>query len=459
MKTAASPNNAAFCPNGISGQKPPHPAPCDTRDGSAADGPPARPELTKVLRWGGGAVLTAAAIVFMCQGVSSFDPMTRHWIMLAVCALLGLMGIVTGLGLKEEKGARAFLGFAAAFFPVLASQLGAMFFSLFGRPPLDMPQPLVFSLVGLSKVLAVTGLTLAVAVTVSSLAFRVLARPRAGLLTLAFTLANLSILLPVREGVGLGAVIALAALGIYLTDTQLRRDFRLDCFEGRSARLILTGPLWVLTGRTFFYPVGPGLYGLLLALAGAYLAFHWGMLAPRDGQRKVCQAVGFIGLSAGWLVSLLPILESSVLSEGPATYLILLPVAAILVALSLVSEGLAAGNYRSFAATVATFSVIIAHGVEATPLVSIIGVMVAVAVVSAGTLAGEKLVFILGLLTALLSLGNILFQAVRLHGSYTWVALAAIGIGVMFSASLIDKGLARSLKKTSMWGRWKTRTV
>lgn len=93
------------------------------------------PELTRVLRWGGGIVLAAAAIAFMCQGVYSLAPMTRHWIMLAICGLLGLLGVVTGNVLKEERGARAFLGFAAACFPVLASQLGAMFFSLFGRPP------------------------------------------------------------------------------------------------------------------------------------------------------------------------------------------------------------------------------------------------------------------------------------------------------------------------------------
>jgi len=110
--------------------------------------PPPHPklELTRLLRWGGGIVLATAAITFMYQGVYSFAPMMRHWIMLAICGLLGSLGVITGTMLDDEKGARAFLGLSAACFPVLSSQLGAMFFSLFGHPPLGMPHPFIFSL-------------------------------------------------------------------------------------------------------------------------------------------------------------------------------------------------------------------------------------------------------------------------------------------------------------------------
>jgi hypothetical protein len=78
--------------------------------------------------------------------------------------------------------------------------------------------------------------------------------------------------------------------------------------------------------------------------------------------------------------------------------------------------------------------------------------------VSGGTLAGEKPVFVFGLLTAVISLGNFCLYAFKLHSNYAWVALALIGIGVMFSASIIEKGRTRIFFiGASLWGRFKPR--
>jgi hypothetical protein len=425
-----------------------------------ASPPHSKPELTRILRWSGGGVLTVAAVAFMCQGVYSLAPMTRHWIMLSICGLLGLLGMVTGTVLKEEKGARAFLGFAAAAFPVLASQLGAMLFSLFGRSPLGMPQLLVFSLLTSSKVMAVAGLTLAIVVPVSYLAFRILARSQAILLTGAFTLANLCILLPVREGMWVGTIITAVACGIYWVDCAwLRRDFRLESFEGRVSRIILTVPVMVMIGRSFFYALGSTFYGLILGLVGAYLAFHWGRVAQRAGLKKICQLTGMVCLAAGWLTFLLPFLDSVTLGEGMAVYLILLPMTVMLWALSLVADDPTVATYRSVAAIVVLLSVVLAHWIQAAPIVSIVGVVVSLAMVTAGTLVGEKPVFVFGLLTAAVGLSNFCLQVVKVHSNYAWVVLALIGIGVMFSASLIEKGRTRSLLKGfSLWGKLKARS-
>ena len=76
-------------------------------------------DVTQVLRWCGGILLGTAGIAFMCQGVYSFSPMARHWMMLAICVLMAGLGGVTGSLMKEAKGARTFFGFATAWFPVI----------------------------------------------------------------------------------------------------------------------------------------------------------------------------------------------------------------------------------------------------------------------------------------------------------------------------------------------------
>jgi hypothetical protein len=426
--------------------------------GPAARTRPSLPEPARVLRWGGGIMLAVAAVAFMCQGVHSLAPMTRHWIMLSICGLLGLLGVVTGTVLKEEKGARAFLGFAAASFPVLASQLGAMFFSLFGRPPLDMPQPLVFSLTTFAKVASVAGLTLAVAVPVSYLAFRVLARSQAGLLTSVFTAANLLILLPVRESMGVAALITAAAAGMYWVDrVRLGRDFRLKSFEGRVVRMMLAIPIGVIVGRAVFYPSGAVFCGVMLALPGAYLAYHWGCAAKKERTRKLCRFFGLVAMGAGWIVVLLPILDSAAWGQGEKAYLILLPMATMLGVQSLLAGGPAGAGYRNTAAAVGLCAVVAAHWFEAGTFVSLAGIVVAMTIVAAGTLAGERPVFMLGLSASAVSLGNFFLQALRLHTGYAWVALATLGIGVIFSASLLEKGHTRRLMQAiPLWGRLKT---
>jgi len=422
--------------------------------------PRSMPRLTHVLRWGGGGILTAAAIAFMFEGVYSFAPMTRHWTMLALCGLLSVLGVFTGNALKEEKGARAFLGFAAASFPVLASQLGAMFFSIFYQSPAGMPHPLIFSLVSLSTVATVTILTLIATLPASYLAFRILARSQAVVMTVVFSLANLCIVLPVREGIWLTFLTAVVMCGILWGDcVRFSRDFRLESFEGRVARLLLTSPLLVIIGRSFFYSPGSAYYGVLLGLAGVYCAFHLGRIVEQTTMRKACQLVGIAAMIIGWLTCLLPMLDTIALGDGMQVYLVLLPIALVLGAMSLMVEGRDAVSYHHAAALVALVNVLLAHWFEATAMVSIAGVVVAICSLVAGILVAEKPVLIFGVMAAVLSLGNFCLQALRLHSNFAWAALAVIGIGVMLSASLLEKRSPRVfLENVKLWGRYKSQS-
>ncbi|MFZ1983635.1 MAG: hypothetical protein WAU91_04430 [Desulfatitalea sp.] len=417
--------------------------------GFAALGP------TRVLRWAGGIVLAAAAVSFMCQGVYSFAPMTRHWIMLAICAVLWTMGLVTGTLLKETKGARTFLAFAAGCFPVLSSQLGAMLFSLFGQPPAGMPQPLVFSLFTSSKVAAIMALTMLIVVPASYFAFRILAPPRAALLTGLYTLANLCILMPVREGALVGWIIVAAAAMLYCADNAyLRTDFRMNNFEGRTARCMLTGPLWVMLGRSLFYTMGSGFHALMLALAGAYLSLHWGRIVQSRAARNLLQLAGNIGLAAGWLTFIIPVMATIPVGDGMALNIFLLPIAMGVGAHGFIGNGSSAANYRSAGATIALISVIGAQLLDPRAWVIMVGVIVSIGVMAVAALAGQKRLFFSGCAAVAVCLGHCALQTIGAHANFTWVVLSGIGILLLFSASLAEKGRDMFYRKAAaLWGR------
>jgi hypothetical protein len=411
-------------------------------------------KLTQILRWSGSIILAAAALAFMYQGIYSFSPMTRHWIILAVCLLLGLFGMVTGNLLKEEKGARLFLGLAAASFPVLASQLGAMFFSMFGTPPAGMPQPLVFTLTNSSMLLLITGLTLAIIVPLSHLAFRILARPQAGTLTIMYTLANLCMLIPLRIDFWICAIIMIVAGALFWIDSRaLSKDFRLDSFEGRASRLMLSGPLAVMIGRSFFYPMEPAYYGFMLIVSGACFTFYWGRLARNNWARRTSRTAGLTAIATGWWICYIQMLDSFDIGTAAAIYLGLLPLAAALAGHSFISTGKTARYQRMSAAMTALASVIFVHCIQATISASVTAIVTAAVILVLGTLVAEKSVLVVGGLASVIGLGNLCILAFRMHIGHAWLILAVIGISILLGASLIEtKRPWKVLKHSSMWG-------
>jgi hypothetical protein len=374
--------------------------------------------------------------------------------MLAVCLLLGLLGMVTGNLLKEEKGARLFLGMAAAAFPVLASQLGAMFFSMFGAPPAGMPQPLVFTLTNSSILLLVTGLTLAIIVPLSHLAFRILAAPQAGTLTIMYTLANLCLLIPLRIDFWICAIIMIVAGALFWIDNKtLSKDFRLDSFEGRASRLMLSGPLAVMIARSFFYPMASAYYGVMLIVSGACFTFYWGRVARNHWARRAIRTAGLTAMAAGWWICYIQILDAFDIGAAAAIYLGLLPLAAALAGHSFISTDKTARYQRMSAAVIALASVIFAHCVQATITASVAAIVTAAAILVLGTLVAEKPVLVVGGLAAVTGLANLSILAFRMHIGHAWLILAVIGIGIMLGASLIEtKRPWKVLKHSSMWG-------
>ncbi len=234
---------------------------------------------------------------------------------------------------------------------------------------------------------------------------------------------------------------------------KLANDFRLDSFEGRAARLMLSGPLAVMIGRSFFYPMDPAYYGFMLLLTGACFTFHWGRVARKTWVRRVNRVNGLIAMAVGWLVCCVQILEAIVYGPAASIYLVWLPVAAMLAGQSFLSSNKPAHAQRIIAATIVLAIVLIAHLTQATILTSVVGIAAAAAILVLGTLVAEVLIIFLGGLTAVVGLGNLSILAFQMHISYAWLVLAIIGISVMLCASLIEtKRPWIFLKQSAIWG-------
>jgi hypothetical protein len=269
-----------------------------------------------------------------------------------------------------------------------------------------------------------------------------------------YTLANLCMLIPLRDDIYISAIIALVAGALFWIDSRtLSKDFRLDSFEGRASRLMLSSPLAVMIGRSFFYPMEPAYYGVMLLVSGACLTFFWGRAARKNWVRRASRIAGLTTIAAGWWVCYMQILGSFDIGAAAAIYLGLLPLAAILAGHSLVSTGKTARYQMMSAAMIALAGVIFVHCIQATISGSVVAIVTAAAVLVLGTLVAEIPVLVVGGLTAGIGLGNLCILAFRMHMGHAWLILAIIGISIMLGASLIEtKRPWNLLKHNSMWG-------
>jgi hypothetical protein len=261
-------------------------------------------------------------------------------------------------------------------------------------------------------------------------------------------------LIPLRGDFWMCTIITLVAVLFFRTDVGvLNKDFRLDSSEGRASRWMLSGPLAVMIGRSFFYSMAPAYYGFMLLVSGVCLTFYWGRVARKNWVRGGSRVAGLTAIAAGWLVCFVEILGASEMGNAGAVYLALLPLAAALTGHSFVSAGNGAWYQRVSAAMIVLAAVLFSHCCQATLSVSAVAIAGAVAVMVLGVLVAEKPVLVIGALSAAIGMGNLGILAFRVHSGYAWLILTVIGISILLGASLIEaKRPWKIIDNSSLWG-------
>lgn len=424
--------------------------------------------LARILRGLGAAVLVAAASVFLLQRWTSGDDLLRYAALIGLTGVFGAAGIACGLVLKESKAARTLLALVMGLVPVHAAVLGGFIYSRFGPAaiPGHLPAFGVWIAGSDSMALMVTGGALLALLPLVYLGARALTRPHAVMVTLVTFAINLPLLLPYRGAATTGFIVAaLTALWMTLEMRWVHHQPAMRTVEGRVVRLLWMAPLVIAVVRTFLYDPTTLFYGILLmTLSGALFAA--GRLLPQHWKRSqvVEDPNPFLaGLSSDSLrsESLVPetlgparLLEAISLGPGvlgwicvvsamdiPIQNVILmvsLPLAAMMVALSLYSVGNGSG-LRWLAAAVAVTGISGNLLFHPTVTASFLCLMVAIATVAYSFFAERKLLLVGGLAAAAFGLVYQVRFALDFYSWSRWGGLAAIGLATILAAALLER--------------------
>jgi hypothetical protein len=415
--------------------------------GTSGDEPRRRISLSTLLRGAGGFVIVAAFVTYLFQGWREGDDLTRYLILLAHTGGLTLTGFALGHLLHEPRGARLFVALGLAAVPVNFAFLGGMTYDSLTWDAIPSTAQhagdwLASAGTGFSPGVVlplVAGALLLLAFSVW-LAFLVMARRSAPGLSAAYLVANAALLVPTREHAAIAASLIGLVLGLAWTVQRLRRrDPSLATAEGLFARLVLMLPLMVLGGRTLWLYAPDAAFLATLSLVG-YLGVRqlaramWGESAGLGALELV--AVVLAGACA-WLLLV------ALADTFGLTHPLVLPAAGAALAALLVDIGSLAprrrSGYRSAASLALVLTAVGNLTLDAGFDTAFIALVYGLGVLGYGYDARQRMVFALGIITALAGLGVIGHEALSAFSVGGWTLLVALGAVTVIAGSVLER--------------------
>ncbi len=228
-------------------------------DMSSEPSSPAAPEnahtkIASLIRYVGTGAVVLSALIFMLQGVEDIGLYLRQWTWLGLMAAMAIGGVVCRIFLDDVKSARVFFVLATAIVPVQFSQLGGMLFHLLGYVnnetailPVIQSLPVLWLAVDLFVTFALT-------ITFAYLGFSILVRKSAAIVTAAFCILNVGMLLPVRDGWLATLVLAVTPIVfIFLESKIFQRHIEFKTVQAYVLRGLLLLPLVIMSVRNSFH--------------------------------------------------------------------------------------------------------------------------------------------------------------------------------------------------------------
>lgn len=278
----------------------------ETQDSVATDennpGKSMTAKITSYLRWAGSLLIILSAVSFMLQGYSEISASYRYWVSLGLTLLLCGGGLICAYLFNETKGARIFFGLGTAFLSVQVSQVSAMIYAFIQGDNALQPAftSLQFNHVspGIIAIdLVLTGILL---VLVSYACFSILARKHLKTILFASCLANLVLMLPIRDIQIIPFVIAGLFVFIRHIEQGLHSDSSMRLYEGLAARALLSLPLWIIIGRSLLHPSSALLVTVILGIVVVYCIYDIKRYTTSGPVIYIAQWIGTFAAIAIW---------------------------------------------------------------------------------------------------------------------------------------------------------------
>jgi hypothetical protein len=399
------------------------------------------------LRYVGIAVLLAATGSFMFQRWGDMTHLTRYLSFLIFTVGVCGAGLLCGLKIGENKGARTLLGVVVTLLPVHAAQLGAIIFSQVGSATTtsgSYPSALYWSVSSLSDVLIAVGVGVATLVPMAFMAYSVLARSHAlQLLTLGCGVSA-ALMIPSRDPVVVGAIMALASACTLIGEIRFASVLELRTREGAIARSVPFIAVGMLIGRQCFLYGATSLFTGLVCIVGGAIAFE---LVPRLRISSLVTTVSehlsvyLVGLG-GFFVGDAVIQGFDLSGSALAPLVIGLPMgAAFTVMAERARESTGVFRFAS-AATLFTTGVVElmnGSGMEA----GVVSLLIGIVALTVACISERRGMLLAGVALITLSLGRVLLEAFGTVSVSPWVILGVIGVGTIVGASYIERNFIR----------------
>ena len=399
------------------------------------------------LRYVGIAVLAAATGSFMFQRWGDMTHLARYLSFLVFTVGVCGAGLLCGLKIGENKGARTLLGVVVTLIPVHAAQLGAILFSRFGSPPrspVSYPSALYWSVSSLSDALIAVGVGVATLIPMAFMAYSVLARSHARQLLMLGCGVSAALMIPTRDPMLVGVIMAFASACTLIGEARLSSVLELRTREGVIARSVPFLAVAMLIGRQCFLYNSTSLFLGIVCLIASAVTFEMvprlnisGLVTTLSEHLSVpltALGVFFVGDA---------ILQGFDLSTSVFAPLVIgMPMG---IAFTVMAERAreSSGVFR-VASSVALFltglsELLSGSGVEA----GVISLLIGIVALTVGSAAEKKGMFLAGAVLILLSLGRVCLDALGNISVSPWVILGVIGVGTIVSASYIERNFIR----------------
>ncbi len=415
--------------------------------------------LARVLRIIGGTLLVASASTFLLQRWQAGSDLFRYALLVVHTLLVAAAAWFCGLGVRESRGARTFLGLVLAIIPVDFGVLAGLVYSQFRwEDAVVLPRYAVWQAPSAVAALGTFGLTCLLLWPLALLSLVALARAEARRLTAWFVVTNLCLVLPVRDPHVTALVASAAGLGLMAFETWVwTKEPTLRTFEGRVARLVLWIPLAVMVGRSITLYRPSCLFAGVVSLSGCIAWFMGTRRVDAAPVRNWSTWLSALGALGGWLLCWSYFATHHRLPDAWQIPLFCGPAAALLIGFS----WWAGGAGRALRVLAAGFACLCAGpNLLLYPSfgMSLACLLVGIALVAWGVGGEQKLPLVGGVLTALFGLGYHLRYAIELDSVARWGSLSLLGLGLIVAASYLERHQERlgawMRKARAAFGQW-----